>query len=114
MSTTNSLLSNSPCWRLLFGCRATQLRRRSTRHVSKVHSQLAESSMANRSVSRPGNAPKYHSAAMVGATNRRSIKSGKDKALRMETATHDIEHAKPCNPRRDETKRCTRLRGQRP
>ena len=45
----------------------------SARHVSKVHSQLAESSMANKSASGPGNAPKCRSAAMVGATNGRSI-----------------------------------------
>src|SRR5262249_11076375 len=56
-----------------FRLRLGQLRRRSAHHVNKVHSQLAESSMANKSARGPGNAAKYHSVAIVGATNRRSI-----------------------------------------
>jgi len=71
--------------------RSTQLRRRSARHVSKVQSQLAESSMANKSASGPGNAPKYPGVAMVG-DEWPINQCGKYKAVRSEALTQEIKH----------------------
>ena len=65
-----------PPWEQLY-CEATgssnlmthqRCHRRSARHISKVQSQIAESSIANKSASGPGTAPKSQSAAIIGAT----------------------------------------------